>query len=301
VTFTYVFGFNFRNNEDICRVAIPGQLTHDPVDCIKVTDIKYIESFLKDRGRNLSEFDEQLATNHAFIFRMSSGEVVLAPGTLSADQSYLIFTNEQCFDDAISQDYFPVENYDKSIEEYDVEGMKNISSRIENYVDLLVRKYSIKNSSITRDTIQEMYSKVLNNKSRPPEEIVALGAVMGEALRIELKGSWILVKTYGTYNPYYSPRVLFDDDKIASIYDVLYSMLDSRIKESKKFFIRTGYQSRDVMTRAGVVFIQPQFSQQNDSFQRPLQLKRCFIAISVSFIYSVLKLFAGFASAVLTA
>jgi hypothetical protein len=86
---------------------------------------------------------------------------------------------------------------------------------------------------------------VLKDKSAYPSAIIALAALMGEVLKIELRGKWVLEKKYGPYNPYYS-ILIKSGDKIFSVSGKLYSMLESKNKESSAFFDRRFFGSTPV-------------------------------------------------------
>jgi hypothetical protein len=157
----------------------------------------------------------------------------------------LVFRDQACFDDCVSKDHFPIENYDKQLEDYDSDRLRTIGSNIDYYKDYLNDRYKFGFTELNREAIQRYYLNVSNDKSGYPYAVIALGALMGELLRIELNGKWVVRKNYGPYNPYYSPLVK-SDDKIFSVYDRLYSMIESRDKDSSVFFDRRFFGSTPI-------------------------------------------------------
>ena len=197
------------------------------MDCVDIIEYSAFRKLLADHGKDPGDFDYQLKTNYAFIYKLHTGQIVLPPAQPTANEpKCLVFRDQACFDACILNDYFPIENYDKQLEDHDPDRLKDIESNINYYQEYLNNRYKFDFDKLDREIVQSYYSKVLKDKSCYPQAIIALGSLMGEQLRIELNGKWVLRKWYGSYNPYYTPLIK-SGDYVSPIYDKLYSMIES--------------------------------------------------------------------------
>ncbi|HEY9047591.1 MAG TPA: hypothetical protein VIN08_16910 [Ohtaekwangia sp.] len=229
------------------------------MDCVDIIEYSTFQKLLADHHKDpMRDFDYQMETNHAFIYKLNTGQIVLFPSFPSADPpKCLVFRDQGCFDAYVSEDRFPIENYDKQLEDHDTNRLKNIGSNISYYQGYLNNRYKFNFIELNRETIQSYYLKVSKDEPGYPLTVIALGALMGEQLRIELNGKWVIKKNYGPYNPYYSPLVR-SDDKVFPVYDKLYSMIESKAKDSSGFFDRRFFGSipLKVFEDAGVRLIE---------------------------------------------
>lgn len=231
----------------LLSIGILCQLNFCSMDCVEIIEYSTFEKLLADHHKApMKDFDYQLETNHAFIYKLNTGQIVLFPSSATPNPpKCLVFRDQACFDECVSKDHFPIENYDKQLEDHDPDRLKNIGANISYYQEYLNNQYKLGFTELNRETIESYYLKVLKDKSGYPLTIIALGALMGEQLRIELNGKWVLRKWYGPYNPYYSPLIK-SGDKIFHVYDELYSMIESKTKDSSAFFDRRFFGSSPV-------------------------------------------------------
>lgn len=217
------------------------------MDCVEIIEYPAFQKLMADHGKEpMRDFDYQLETNAAFIYKLNTGQIVMLPAYGSANgPKCLVICSQEYFDECISKDHFPIENYDKQLEDYDPDHLKEISSNIGYYQSYLNNRYKFNFTELDRETIQSYYLKVSKDKSCYPLAIIALGALMGEQLRIELNGKWVIRKWYGPYNPYYSPLIK-SGDKIFDVNDKLFSMIKSKAKDSSVFFDRRFFGSSPI-------------------------------------------------------
>lgn len=229
------------------------------MDCVEIIEYFTFEKLLADHHKApMKDFDYQLETNHAFIYKLNTGQVVLFPSFAAPNPpKCLVFRDRACFDECVSKDHFPIENYAKQLEDYDAARLRDIASNIGYYQEYLNHRYKFDFTELNREIIHRYYLKVLKDKSRYPSAIIALGALMGEQLRVELNGKWVLRKWYGPYNPYYSPLIKLDD-KAFRVNDKLFSMLESKTEDSSAFFDRRffGTTPIEVFEDAGIKLIE---------------------------------------------
>jgi hypothetical protein len=231
----------------LVHIGILCQLNFSSMDCVDIIEYSAFQKLLANHGKDpMRDFDYQLETNNAFIYKLNTGQIVLFPAHPTANGAKcLVFRDQTCFDDCVSKDHFPIENYDKQLEDNDPDRLKNIGANINYYQEYLNNRYKLDFTELNRETIQSYYLKVSKDKSGYPLTVIALGALMGEQLRIELNGTWVVKKNYGPYNPYYSPLIK-SGDKIFQVYDKLYSMIESKTKDSSAFFDRRFFGSTPV-------------------------------------------------------
>ncbi|MEI9919860.1 MAG: hypothetical protein WDO14_13835 [Bacteroidota bacterium] len=229
------------------------------MDCVDIIEYSSFQKLLADHHKDpMRDFDYQLETNYAFIYKLHTGQVVLLPSLPTASRPRcLVFQDEKCFAECLSIDHFPIENYDKQLEDYDADRLKSIGSNLAYYQGYLNDRYSFNFTELNREIIQSYYQKVLKDKSSYPYPIIALGALMGELLRLELNGKWVVKKVYGSYNPYYSPLIK-SNGTIFSVYENLYPMIQRRSKDSSAFFDRRFFGSTpiNVFEDAGIKLIE---------------------------------------------
>jgi len=237
-------------------------LTTFKMDCVAIKSLSYVEEYLALNGKKFSDYEEQLPTNNAAVYRISTGEIILLPNPLGSRSKCLLFANEGCFQECLQKDSFPVENDSKEIYEYDQKGQRKIHENINEYHEYLNNRLKLDYPSMDKNNMQEYYSNVLKIKNKERMDILALGAVMGELFRKELNGKWILEKWYGTYNPYYKPLIMHSNtNRIESPYDKLMKMIERKEKDASKFFFvlpMTPYLTLDVLKQGGKQIIELQ-------------------------------------------
>lgn len=232
------------------------------MDCVTIKSLEEAEGYLALHGKKLSDWAEQLPTNSATVYRISTGEIILLPNPLRPEYKCLLFSNEECFQECVRKDSFPVENNEKEMFEYDPEGQRKIHENIGRYHEYLNKRLKLHYTSLDRNNIQAYYEGVYKIKKKERMDILALGAVMGELHRKELNGRWILEKWYGTYNPYYKPLIVHPNtNRIESPYDKLVGMIKWKQKDASKFFFvlpMTPYPTLETVKQGGKEVIELQ-------------------------------------------
>jgi len=230
------------------------------MECAKIKSLEEIKDYLLTHHKTLRDYDDHLSKGYGTIYKLSTGEVILTPTLSRSGSKCLLFTNEECFLECLRNESFPIENEDKEIFEYDLEGQRNIHKNISKYHGYLNKRLKLNYLSLDRSNIREYYEGVLKLKKKTQEDILALGAVMGELWRKELNGKWILEKWYGTYNPYYKPLIVYSDNKLQSPYDKLIGMLKWKEKDANKLFfvLPLNGQTLNILKEAGKEVIELQ-------------------------------------------
>lgn len=227
--------------------------------CIEKIPLSAAQELLSQNNTKLADYTYQLPTNFAFIYRLPTGQVVLIPSMLSPNPpTCLVFDDQKCFDDCVANDHFPIEDYDENLFNQDVDSLKVIHTKIPAFQHYLNTRYKLDLSGLSRDIADAYYVRVSKDKTADSATVLALGAIMGEVLRIELKATWVLQKRYSAYNPYYVPMILVGD-RLILVYDRLISTFDGRQKS--KFFFETSFSeaSKAIYDEAGISLITLQY------------------------------------------
>lgn len=185
---------------------------------IKTTDdlIKY----LNNNGRKdpYEDFDYQLQTNYAWIYELQNGKVVLIGNSFL--NGGLIFRDKECFNKTVITDKFPIENPNKNLYDTEIDRIKTIHKQIDFYKNHLNTVLKFDFQELSRDTAQAYAKKIVGRtikKLTSDIDLVALVAIFGEIMRLEINGKWVLEKWYGTFNPYFVPKILNKKNKIIPI------------------------------------------------------------------------------------
>jgi hypothetical protein len=172
----------------------------------------------------------QLQTSLAIIYKLNNGKLALVPNDLDINKKGLIINSQKCLDDMIANDYFPIENYEKTIYEYNMDVIKNFKNELPFFRTYLEQKFKKKidvNDNKDLDISMSFLVKEKKRKSNIPLDYIAFGSIIGERIINENLGyRWILIKTYGTFNPYFRPVILTSSNKIIDIYEHLMSRIN---------------------------------------------------------------------------
>jgi hypothetical protein len=207
----------------------------------EVKQVPVLIDYLKvNKKKPYIGFDIQLPTNYAHVYYLENGEVVLVPATYKPEQYGLLLQSKIVLDEMIHKDSFPIENSDKQILEYAPNALLKLPdiAFFKNYLD---KKLAL-NDILDKTSIQKYYAGVLKLKKRNiilPLDYIALGILFESLIKQDMNGEWILLKKYGTFNPYFEPAILSPDKKIISSFGMVMGLLDNNVKDCKVFFLRT--------------------------------------------------------------
>jgi hypothetical protein len=153
-----------------------------------------------------NDCNRQLPTNHAYVYYLDNGEVLVFPNGYLPKAEGLLLENKAILDEMLENDRFPIENPEKTIFEYERDALFTLPN-IAYFKNHLDEKLNI-NEILDKTTIQKYYAGVLKwskSKKALPLDFVALCVLFGELVRQEKGGQWVLLKRYGVFNPYFIP------------------------------------------------------------------------------------------------
>ena len=182
--------------------------------CFKVLMVSELKSYLRQERRDVLNFDSQLETNLAYVYYLKSGEVILMPGNLLDSSKGIIFNDSICFKEYLKKDSFPIENEDIKLEEKYQSDILELDKKMSEIITYLSKAYNYKSNPDSLSLLlQKAREKEINGKV-PDKENLYSGLLLGEYIRRTNNGKWILLKKYGTFNPYYTPAILYADSSI---------------------------------------------------------------------------------------
>ncbi|MDE1192511.1 MAG: hypothetical protein PW786_10275 [Arachidicoccus sp.] len=164
-----------------------------------------------------TRFDFYLSTNLCFVYCLKSGEVVLLPNERADTSKGILFSEKKYFDECVENDSFPIENEGKGMQQRYQDEIKTINTQTDKMFYELSSKLSPKEildvnniSSLSKllDLTKKKWKKLTTQ-----EQFYAT-LLLGEYVRRTYKGRWLLIKKYGTFNPYYEPTILYPDSSI---------------------------------------------------------------------------------------
>jgi len=192
---------------------------------------------LKQESRDLFEFDYQMKHNHAYVYYLRSGQVILMPNNLYDKQKGIIFKNRQVFDKYAVMDRFPIENENASIEEIFQPEILGVGKNITEIVSYLSDFYGLDSSSTTLPQILIKAQERTGAIKISHKEYMYATLLLGEYIRKSVNGKWILLKEYGTFNPYYTPAIINTNNSIVILLYVSDLYFDAN-EYSLKDFLR---------------------------------------------------------------
>jgi hypothetical protein len=197
------------------------------------------------------DFDYQLKTNNGLVYTISNGKVVFLPNHLRGPG--LLFENRDCFDEMIASDRLPIDNPGNSLYDTELERIRTINKQIDFYRGHLNTVLKFDFPEISEDVAQAYLKKVIGRtikKLTTNTDLVGLIAVFGEVMRRKIDGKWVIEKWYGSYNPYYMPRILNPQKKLIHIDSLVLGNVKWKVSSVDTIFRNIeGYSDLDFTRR----------------------------------------------------
>lgn len=192
---------------------------NDYTPCYHIKDCKDLIHILQSQGKSEAfDFDYQLTTNYGFVYTLMDGKVIFIPNHFKGEG--LLYDDKKCFDQMIKADQFPIGNPGNSLYDTELERIKTINKQIRFYQNHLNSVLKFNFAELSEAVAQAYLKKVIGRtikKLTTNTDLVGLIAVFGEIIRNKINGKWVIEKWYGTYNPYFIPKILTPDKKLIHI------------------------------------------------------------------------------------
>lgn len=193
--------------------------------CYETLPVSELKTYLKHDSKDVFDFDLQLENNNAFVYYLESGKVILMPNSRLDTSKGILFNDNNCFKECLQKDSFPIENEDVSLEEMYQPELLELDKRMDEIITYLSIAYNCKSNSLSL-LLQKAREKEAHRKVSDKENLYS-GLLLGEYIRISNNANWILLKKYGTFNPYYTPALIYPDNSILVLSDNLDLYFDS--------------------------------------------------------------------------
>lgn len=194
-------------------------------DCYKVMCVAELKKALAAESRDILDFNHQLNTNQAFVYKLTSGKVVLLPNSLIDTSDGIIFDSQNCFERYRDEDRFPIENEMKTIEEMFQSDILCLDSKLP---EIMRRFASFHKFDLDTGSISSLLQVVKSSKSTNSHDYRFSSVItLGEFIRKCNNGHWILLKSYGTFNPYYTPGILYPSGSVLILRNVASHYFDN--------------------------------------------------------------------------
>ncbi|HYE55343.1 MAG TPA: hypothetical protein VD996_10880 [Chitinophagaceae bacterium] len=211
-------------------------------NCYEIKEPAALIEYLEKHGCTdpYEDFDYQLQTNYGFVYQLKNGQVVFIDNTFR--HGGLIFRDKQCFQQTLDSEIFPFENPHKTLYDSELERIRSIHKNIDFYRQHLNKVCKLDHKELTREAAQAYLKKLVGRTIRKlttDTDLVALIAVFGEIMRRETGGKWMLEKWYGTYNPYFIPRILNKRKQVIHFNDSLLTSIKWKVADADRILDNT--------------------------------------------------------------
>ena len=224
----FIFLSNFETMESNCWIVHPES---------------FLVSYLEMHKKNVLDSDFELETNHSSVYILSNKEIILltSPSFIGEERKGILFKNKECFDETVKNDIFPLDNIDKTL--FEVQ-MQKIDNDLINNIPVLQK---LLNDSLNLDLkdineitlniyINSLHQRIIN-KQMSSTEYFAFATLFSEFFRTKINGKWVLLKKYGSINPYYEPVIVNSRNEILDPFYYGFECIRNNDIEDIDFFI----------------------------------------------------------------
>lgn len=191
---------------------------------MKITDfeilrVSVMKQLLTKGKRGFFDFDVQLKHTGAYVYFLKSGKVLLLPNNLHDTTNGIKFRNKEIYENYLNIEKFPISNLNPSIEESYQDEIINVDRNILNISNYFRDKFNIKDEITNyKDLLIKIQALGVSDDSK--KEYIYARLLLGEQIRQFVNGKWILLKQYGSFNPYFIPAVINDKNQVVQIMKV---------------------------------------------------------------------------------
>jgi hypothetical protein len=195
----------------------------------EILPVSALKTELKNESRDLFDFDIQLKQNNAYLYYLKSGKVILLPNGFRDESNGILFHDKKVYTKYASIDSFPIENEIITIEQLFQSEILNVENGVPSIISYLSNLWGTDSSTNDiKQILLKSQERVGRAKSSHKENMYA-SLMLGEYIRQSVKGRWILLKEYGTFNPFYTPAILNDKNFIIVLSQVTNSFFSGGI------------------------------------------------------------------------
>jgi hypothetical protein len=187
----------------------------------EILPVPQLEEKLKQESRDVFDYDVQLRHSGAFVYYLQSEQVILMPNSLWDKERGIIFKDRKVFDSYAALEKFPIENFNRSIEEMFQPEILGVGEDIPKLLSDISALYALDSGSQDLSKILIKAQERSGLTELPNKEYMNASLLLGEYLRRTIGGKWILLKQYGTFNPFYIPAIINGQNSIILLMNVV--------------------------------------------------------------------------------
>lgn len=217
------------------------------LNCYEIKSREELFVYLIDNGvdyiNNSNRY--QLRTNFCEVHELKNGKVCVFPTVGGKNTMGLLLNSKECLQNLIENDLFPLENNQKTYFDSEPKICRNFKEDIpllKSHSDSLLGRVSNFLDIVELENLFETIKKKKGNRNLKPIDFLSMGAMLGEKIISENQGyKWILKKVYGTWNPYFEPLILTNNNKVIRIFDLLLDNMDWKSKSLSDYFFKSNF------------------------------------------------------------
>lgn len=213
----------------------------------KIMSVSELKLLLKNESKEWTDFDWQHPYSKAFVYYMKNGDVIMLPNNLAIESAGIWFESKNVYKKFDSIGKFPIENEMKSIEEEYQNLFKDFPKSLKSASDYFNSKYSVDTITLSlSEVLVRLQQDVRFNMRFSLEDMYSV-LLLGEFIRREFGGRWILLECFGTFNSYYTLGLIDSNNKILfpfEIYDLYFCKSEIALTNFMKTpFVRNWYMT----------------------------------------------------------
>jgi hypothetical protein len=182
------------------------------VNDFEINKVYELKELLKQEGKDFMNFDNQLKYSGAFVYFLKSGNVLLLPNSLLDSAKGIKFNDKYTFEKCLKEEKFPIENENPSNEESFQDEISQINVRIPQVLNYFKDSLNIVVDSDCNTMIKRV--KAIKFQKNILKQEMYSAFLLGEQIRKSIRGRWILLKQYGTFNPFFIPAIINNSDQV---------------------------------------------------------------------------------------
>lgn len=192
-----------------------------PAQDFEILSVPTLKTALKSERRDLFDYDRQLKHNAAYVYFLKSGKVILMPNSMSDSSMGILFKDKKIFNKYAAIDSFPIKNERITFEELFQPEILQLGESINEVKTYMANLYGLDAEKCqTADILLRAQERVGIQKISNKENMYA-SLMLGEYIKTAVQGKWILLKQFGTFNPYYIPGILCNEKRIIVLPNVI--------------------------------------------------------------------------------
>jgi hypothetical protein len=139
----------------------------------------------------------------------------------------IIFKDKKELEKCVEADHFPVENKTNDPVETNQHYIQHLDKEIDGIIKAMRDRVAADHNQKQNDHDLPALLLSLRAQQLSKQDLFFAALILGEYVRRVNHGQWMILKKYGTYNPYYVPAIVYSSDRIFLLWDYLVTFFRS--------------------------------------------------------------------------